>query len=164
MTEVCWNKIYEKHKFYWIKHGQRWPVYELCWMRWVCATKRRNINEMELTKEPIPCPSYTTNTTLHSFADQPHMIVRDVPTKILKQLPDSTMRHFKLQLGIWVRATRPFWTSMPTMLSLLWVMMFASNWAQGCGTRMKNAINYITLAVKFRHIGFAQIVPNRTCT
>ena len=119
---------------------------------------------MELTKEPIPCPSYTTNTTLHSFADQPHMIVRDVPTKILKQLPDSTMRHFKLQLGIWVRATRPFWTSMPTMLSLLWVMMFASNWAQGCGTRMKNAINYITLAVKFRHIGFAQIVPNRTCT
>ena len=29
------------------------------------------------------------------------MIVRDVPTRIPKQLPDSTMRHFKLQLGIW---------------------------------------------------------------
>ena len=30
-------------------------------MRWVCATNMRNINEMESTEEPMPCPSCTTS-------------------------------------------------------------------------------------------------------
>ena len=54
------------------------------------------------------------------------------------------------------------WTSMPTMLYVQWVMMFTSNWAQGCGTRMKIAMSYTTLAVKFRLIGFVPYIPSRT--